>query len=209
MEAFMYRFHPRTERAVEIVDEELGEVVSVTSNFSFRMPTGAEDIRLDPDLAGGSVMDVGCYAVSAVRLFLGTPDRAYATTVDSRDSGVDTRMAGVLEYDTGAVAHVESGFDTPETQYYRVQTTDGWLRAERPFGVDPSESAELTYATGERVVTETFDPVDDYRREVEAFAAAVDAGDDPHVDRTESVEIMRVVDAIYESADRDRPVALE
>jgi predicted dehydrogenase len=209
MEAFMYRFHPRTERARQIVDEELGEVVSVTSHFSFRMPSGAEDIRLDPALAGGSAMDVGCYAVSAARLFLGTPDRVYATTHDTRECGVDTRMAGLLEYASGEVARVESSFDTPETQYYRVQTTDGWLKAERAFAVDPTERVELTYSTGERVVTETFDPVDDYRREVEAFAACVASGDDPRVDRTESVDVMRVLDAIYESADRGRPVALD
>lgn len=129
MEAFMYRFHPLTERAAELVASELGAVVSVTSNFSFRLPDRADDIRIDPDLAGGSVMDVGCYAVSAARLFLGTPDRVYATTTDTRDCGVDTRMSGVLEYDSGATARVESSFDTPETQYYRVKTTDGWLEA--------------------------------------------------------------------------------
>ena len=209
MEAFMYRFHPRTERAVEIVGSELGEIVSVTSHFSFRMPDGADDIRLDPELAGGSVMDVGCYAISAARLFLGTPDRAYATTTDTRDAGVDTRMAGVLEYDSGQTARIESSFDTPGTQYYRVQTTDGWLRAEQSFGVEPTDSVELTYSTGERVVTETFDPVDDYRREVEHFADCVASGETPRVDESESVDVTRIIDAVYESAERGQPVALD
>ncbi|EMA06337.1 D-xylose 1-dehydrogenase [Haloferax denitrificans] len=208
MEAFMYRFHPRTERAAELVASELGEVVSVTSHFSFRLPDGAEDIRIDPDLAGGSVMDVGCYAVSAARLFLGTPDRVYATTTDTRDCGVDTRMSGVLEYDSGATARVESSFDTPETQYYRVQTTDGWLEATPAFNVGSTASAELTYATDGRVVTETFDPTDSYRREVEAFARAVETGETPRVDREESVAVMRTIDAIYESADTGRAVEL-
>jgi predicted dehydrogenase len=63
MEAFMYRFHPLTERAVEVVETELGEVRSVTSAFTYRVPDGAEDIRLNPGLLGGSVLDVGTYAV--------------------------------------------------------------------------------------------------------------------------------------------------
>ncbi|ELK52370.1 MULTISPECIES: D-xylose 1-dehydrogenase [Haloferax] len=209
MEAFMYRFHPLTERAAELVASELGAVVSVTSNFSFRLPDGADDIRIDPDLAGGSVMDVGCYAVSAARLFLGTPDRVYATTTDTRDCGVDTRMSGVLEYDSGATARVESSFDTPETQYYRVQTTDGWLEANPAFNVDPTAAAELTYATDGRVVTETFDPTDSYRREVEAFARAVETGETPRVDREESVSVMRTIDAIYESAETGAAVELD
>jgi predicted dehydrogenase len=208
MEAFMYRFNPRTERAREIVETELGDVVSVTAAFSFRLPEGATDIRLDPDLAGGSVMDVGCYAISATRLFLGMPDRVYATTADTRDSGVDTRMVGVLEYDADHAARVECSFDTPETQYYRVQTTDGWLRAEQAFTFDLTEQPTLTYATEGREVTETFDAVDDYRLEVEQFADCVESGTTPRVDRTESVEVMRIIDAVYESAERGAPVDL-
>lgn len=115
MEAFMNRFHPLTERAAEVVEEELGGVRSVTSTFTFRMPNGAEDIRLDPGLEGGSILDVGTYAVSAARLFLGEPDRLYATTTDRRDCGVDTDMAGILEYDSGETGRVESGFETPLT----------------------------------------------------------------------------------------------
>ncbi|WP_416841791.1 Gfo/Idh/MocA family protein [Haloferax sp. DFSO52] len=209
MEAFMYRFHPRTERAKEIVDEELGDVVSMTASFSFRMPAGAEDIRLDPELEGGSIMDVGCYTVSATRLFLGTPDRVYATTKDTRNSGVDTRMAAVLTYDSGPVARLESSFDTPKTQYYRIQTTDGWLKAEPTFAVDRSERVELTYTADGREVTETFDPVDDYRSEVEHFADCVSSGETPRVDRTESVAVMRIIDALYESAERGESVTID
>ena len=209
MEAFMYRFHPRTERAREVVRDELGEVTSVASTFTFRMPDGAEDIRLDPALDGGSVMDVGCYATSAARLFLGEPDRVLASTVDTRTSGVDTRMAGVLEYDSGAQATVISGFDAPETQYYRVQTTDGWLHAEPAFNVSPTASVELTYAVDGREVTESFDPVDDYRLEVEHFAECAETGAEPRVDRTETVGNMRTIDAIYRSAETGEPVDLQ
>lgn len=205
----MYRFHPLTERAAEIVESELGEVRAVTSTFTFRMPDGAEDIRLDPDLEGGSVLDVGTYAVSAARLFLGEPDRAYATTHDRRDCGVDTEMAGVLEYDSGATARVQSGFETPLTQYYRVETTDGWLRAEPTFDVDVTGETSLTYAVDGREVTERFDPADHYRLEVEHFADCVEGDETPRIDRTESVAHARVLGALFESAREGRPVAVE
>jgi predicted dehydrogenase len=209
MEAFMYRYHPLTERAVEIVQSELGEVRNVTSTFTFRMPDGAEDIRLDPDLAGGSVMDVGCYAISAARLFLGDPERVYATTTDRRDCGVETEMACVMEYGDGASARLQSGFETPLTQYYRVETTDGWLRAEPTFDVGVDNATKLTYGVGEREVTERFEPVDHYRREIEHFADCVAGGETPRVDREESVAVMRTIDAIYESAQRGQPVDLD
>jgi predicted dehydrogenase len=209
MEALMYRFHPLTERASAVVSEELGEVRSVTSTFTFRMPDGADDVRLDPDLEGGSVLDVGTYPVNAARLFLGEPDRVYATTHDARDCGVDTEMAGVLAYDSGASARVQSGFETPLTQYYRVETTDGWLRADPTFDVDVDGPTSLTYAVDGREVTETFDPADHYRLEVEHFADAIERGETPRIDREESVTHARVLDALFESADEGRAVIVE
>lgn len=205
----MYRFHPLTERAAEIVDEELGDVRAVTSTFTFRMPDGAEDIRLDPDLDGGSVLDVGTYAVSAARLFLGEPERVYARTHDGRDCGVDTEMAGILEYDSGASARVQCGFETPLTQYYRVETTDGWLRAEPTFDVGVENETSLTYSVDGEEVTETFEPTDHYRLEVEHFADCVERGETPRIDREESVNHAQVLDAIFESGESGEPVALD
>jgi predicted dehydrogenase len=207
MEAFMYRFHPRTERAVDVVERELGTVTSVDTAFSFRLDDEG-DIRLDPDLAGGSVMDVGCYAVNAARLFLGEPRRVSAVTVDDRNAGVDTAMAAVFEYDD-ATARVASGFDRAQSQYYRVETEDGWLQADPAFGTDPTESVTLEWHVDGRTVVEEFEPVDHYRVQVEAFADSVDAGEEPRITRGETLGNMRVIDAIYESAASGEAVAVD
>lgn len=209
MKAFMYRFLPLTERAIKLVTEELGEVRAVTSVFMFRMPDDATDIQLDPELDGGSALDVGTYAVSAARQFLGEPETVYATTHDARDCGVDTEMTGVLEYDTGAIARVQSGFETPLTQYYRVETTDGWLRAEPTFDVGVHGETSLTYGVDARETTEVFEPADHYRHEVEHFADCVAEGKTPRVDRAESVAHAGVLDAIFGSTDTETPVHLD
>jgi predicted dehydrogenase len=205
MEAFMYQFHPRTRRAREIVEDELGEVHTVDASFKFPL-SDPGDIRLDPALAGGSLLDVGCYAVSAARGFLGEPDRAFAHSRDSRDSGVDTNLSGVLSYDDGRVASVSCGLDGPDRDYYRVETDDGWLEAPNCFGPDHDQSVSLTYSVGGREVTETFDAVDHYTLQVEAFADAVAAGEPPKVDRAETMGNMRAIDALARSAERGEPV---
>lgn len=207
MEAFMYRFHPRTERAAEIVHDELGEVRSGASTFTFRLED-RDDIRLDPDLAGGSLMDLGCYAVSAMRLFLGEPRRVYAASADTRESGVDSQLTGVLEFEGGATARVHSGFDTPFVESYRVEAEDGWLEAENVFGSDPDQTVAIDYAVDGRRSTEEFDPVDPYQREVEHFADAVATGETPRIDATESLRNMAVIDALSESAERGEPVTI-
>ncbi|MFB6081518.1 MAG: Gfo/Idh/MocA family protein [Halanaeroarchaeum sp.] len=209
MEAFMYRFHPRTERALEVARTDLEDVHTVAGEFHFSMGERTDDIRLDPALDGGSVMDVGCYPISAARQFLGRPDRAYAWTVDRRDSGVDTEMAAVLEYDDGSVARVASGFDTPKSQRYRVEAANGWLAVEDAFDAPDDRDLQLVYEVdGERTV-ETFDPVDQYRLQVEQFAAVAEAGATPRVDAEETLDTMAIIDAIYRSADEGVPVDVE
>ncbi|MFB6223338.1 MAG: Gfo/Idh/MocA family protein [Haloarcula sp.] len=205
MEAFMYQFHPRTERAREIVASELGEIHTVDASFKFRL-SDPDNIRLDPELAGGSLMDVGCYAVSAARGFLGDPDRAFAHARDSRNSGVDTNLSGVLAYDDGRVATVSCGFDGPRREYYRVETDDGWLEAPNCFGPERDQSVSLTYSVDGREVTETFDPVDHYRLQVEAFADAVESGSTPLIGPAETLGNMRAIDALTRSADTGEPV---
>lgn len=205
-EGFMYRYHPRTERAIELAREELEDVRSVTAAFKFPLFGRPDDIRLSAELAGGSLMDVGCYPVSLARQFLGEPERAYAHADDSRGSGVDTELAGILEHEDGASARIASGFDTREVQRYRVEAANGWLEVENAFNPPADEPLELAYRIDGRRGVETFDPVDQYRLEVEAFVSSVEEGRPPRTDGAEAIANMRVVDALIESADRGRPV---
>lgn len=208
MEAFMYRYHPRTERAIELAREGLDDVRSVSASFKFALYGDPENVRLDEALAGGSLMDVGCYAVSAARQFLGEPDRAYAHTHDSRNAGVDTELAGILEYDDGSSARIASGLDTPKVQRYRVEGPNGWIEVEDAFDAPLEEPLELEYRIDGRHAVETFDPVDHYRLEVEHFARCVEEGVRPRTDADEAIANMRVIDALYESAERGEPTEL-
>lgn len=151
-------------------------------------------------------MDVGCYAVSVARGFLGDPDRAYAHAHDSRGAGVDTDLAGVLAYDDGAAARVASGFDTQPIQRYRVEAENGWLEVDGAFNPPGDDPLELEYRLDGRHVVETFDPVDQFRLEVEAVASSVEAGRPPRTDGEEAIANMRAVDALAQSADRGEPV---
>ncbi|WP_323676953.1 Gfo/Idh/MocA family oxidoreductase [Halorubellus sp. PRR65] len=208
MEAFMYRYHPRTRRAREIVADELDAVRGAYATFQFPLRGRADDIRLDPDLAGGSLMDVGCYAVNVTRTLLGEPDAVSARTVDSRDCGVDTHVAARLEYG-GATAQVSASFDTQDVQRYRVEAENGWLEAPRDAFNPRGDTVELEYAVDGREVLETFDAGDQYRRQVERFADCVASGESPETDGDEAIANMAVIDAIYESAESGERVVLD
>jgi xylose dehydrogenase (NAD/NADP) len=209
MEAFMYRYHPRTERAVEVAERHLGDVQHVHAAFNFPLPRDrSDDVRLDPALAGGSLMDVGCYAVSAARQFLGEPVAADASVHDARDCGVDTSVAGTLEFADGGTATVEASFESRNHQSYRVEGTDGWLEAEDAFNPTHDDGVVLRWGTDGKSVEEQFDPVDQYRLQVEHFADCVESGEQPRTDGEEAVANMRAIDALYEAARTDGSVPL-
>src|SRR5260370_637556 len=86
MEAFMYRFHPQTIWALEQIKAgRLGEVRLVRASFAFNIfsPPRPHDIRLQPNLAGGSLMDIGCYAVNFCRAVYGRPPLAAPALVQA------------------------------------------------------------------------------------------------------------------------------
>jgi len=206
MEAFMYQFHPATARIREIVAEELSTVRNVSSAFTFSLDD-PEDIRVNPDLGGGSLMDVGCYPLSGIRGILGEPERVHANALDTMDSGVDTEMSAQLEYED-ATGQVWFGFDTPHRQHLRVDAENGYLEAENVYNPG-TDNVELTYSADGGRTTEVVDGADSYRLEVEAFAEAAESGAEPPISEAETLANMRAIDALYESAAQNEPVALD
>jgi predicted dehydrogenase len=209
MEAFMYQYHPRTERAAEVVSEQLNDVRFIKTSFQFPLTHDEYDIRLDPDLAGGSLMDVGCYGVSATQLFLGKPTRVYASATDTRDCGTNTQLTGLLEYTDDATAEVSCSFDTQDTQFYRIEAENGWLETQEAFVPRTNDPTTLRYEVDGRRVTEEFSSVDQYRRQVEHFADCVRNRRRPRTNAYESERTMAIMDALAESSDCGKPVALD
>ncbi|KAI0060731.1 NAD-P-binding protein [Artomyces pyxidatus] len=89
LEAFHYRFHPAVRRAKEIVSSgELGEITRIETSMS--VPVGiikANDIRLQYNLGGGALMDMGCYAMSMARYLAGSnPVRVVTASADTESA---------------------------------------------------------------------------------------------------------------------------
>jgi predicted dehydrogenase len=207
MEGLMYAYHPRTERALELVRERLSGVSSVTTRFSFHLDR-TDDIRLDGDLGGGSLMDIGYYPVDLVRTMLGMPQSVYGTLVDARDCGTDTNMKAVFEYDSGVSAQLSSSFESPLTQFYRVEATNGWIEVEDAFDTPRDMEATIRGEIDGQSVTEMFDPVDQYEKEVIHFTRCLDEDGLPRTDMARATRNMELVDSIRRSDRRDELVSV-
>lgn len=205
-EAFMYRFHPQIDATRRLVQEgALGSPALVRSGFTFTV-RGPRDIRLDPTLGGGALMDVGCYCVNISRLLLGEPITVGGTRQE--ENGVDRITTGTLQFHGGAIAQFDCALRLPFRQFCEIVGTDGTLTLYRPFlpGGDPPS---VLLRTGEREEQVRIEGVNHYTRMVEAFADYVRNGTPPRFPASDAVKNMRVLDAVRRSAETGSPVALE
>jgi Predicted dehydrogenases and related proteins len=197
-EAFMWRHHPQARTVVELLPE-LGELQTIRATFSFVM--GSQDnIRLRPDLDGGSLMDVGSYCVSGARLLTGEePDLVYGMQVIG-PSGVDVRFNGLLHFPGGAVAEFMSGFEA-EHRSLEAIGSDGSIRLTNPWL--PEDAAFVR--DGVEVRFEAHDP---YQLELEDISLAIREGRRPLLGRADALGQARAIDALYRAAAAGTPIRL-
>jgi predicted dehydrogenase len=204
MEAFMYRFHPQTRRVHQLVrDGAIGELREVRAHLSVNILSDPDpaNIRFDPKLGGGSLLDMGCYTVDLSRqLFSETPRRVHAWSHIDPKLGVDISMAAILEFSGGRVALPSCSFLAGAQGTYIVVGTKGVIEVPRGFipglGSRVAEGLVVIADADGRRREEKFAATDHYRLMAEAFAAAVLAGAPVPYSPADSVENMRVLDAI-------------
>jgi xylose dehydrogenase (NAD/NADP) len=148
-EAFMYRFHPQTEKVKQMVDSgAVGKVHFVQASFSFSIGDES-DVRLNKDLVGGALMDVGCYCVDVTRYMLGEePLEIKAIAEFGQHSGVDEKLIGLMRFPGGALAHFDCSLRTHFTQTYEIRGTHGRIFLEKafvPFRPDPQADVFIRY----------------------------------------------------------------
>jgi predicted dehydrogenase len=202
MEAFMYRFHPRTEQVLEMVRAgDIGELRQIRSTFTFPLDH-PEDIRWDPALGGGALMDVGCYCVNVSRTLAGAEPVEVRAMANFQDSGVDAQMAATLRFESGLLAYLDCALNMEHNQVYQVMGTEGHIRVLEAFRPE-SETLDIERFDAENHLTRVSAEVDDpYRRMVEHFAEAALKDLPLRFGPDDAERNMNVIRALYTSAKR-------
>lgn len=209
MEAFMYRFHPRTERVLELVKEGVvGDLKMIRSVFTFRL-TNPDNIRLQPELGGGSLMDVGCYCINVSRTMAGREPVEVQAFATRALSGVDDMMAGTLRFADGLLATFECGLNTKRRETYEVAGTEAYLRIPDAFLPGKEDVVIEEFRDGQDPVIYTIAGIDEYQCMVEHFADCALNGHTPRYSTDEAALNMRVIEALQESSDNaGKPVTI-
>ena len=197
MEAFMWRHSPATRRFRELLPE-IGEVRSIRSTFGFLLPE-TRDVRLEPALDGGSLMDLGCYAVGGSRLVAGAEPVELLGRQTVGPSGVDIVFSGMLTFPAGVVAEILSGF-TFDHRSLEAIGSRGTLLLRDPW----IEGAQLELGGVDQPVEKD----DAYRLEMENLSDAILGRGEQLLGRADAIGQARTIEALYRSAETGLPVRL-
>ncbi|HET6624023.1 MAG TPA: Gfo/Idh/MocA family oxidoreductase [Gaiellaceae bacterium] len=205
-EAFMYRHHPQTGLVAGLVrDGAIGRPRLLRAAFSFVLAS-LEDVRADPALDGGSLMDLGCYCVSAIRLLGGEPESVVGEQALG-PTGVDMSFEGELRLAGGAVGSFRCSFTDPQHQELEIVGEEGTLRVQAPWRVDWGGDV-LVERGGEMTRVDVPDS-GLYEAELANLADAAAGVAEPLLGREDALGQARAIDGLYRSADEEgRPVEL-
>ncbi len=210
VEGLMWRHHPQTDLARRLVaDGAIGRLRLVRAALTVTVPPG--DIRRDSSLGGGALLDLGCYCVSALRLFAGEPERVHAETIYDGD-GMDLRTVATARLPAGVLGAFDIGVDHPRRDELELVGTDATLVVPDPW---IGRGSDLLLRRGDQVervpVPGTGEGADEdavYRIALDLVSTALRDGGPLPFGRDDAVAQARVLEAVDRSGRQGVPVEL-
>jgi predicted dehydrogenase len=200
MEAFHYRYHALTRRMQEIIASgELGVVRHIEAWFCIPLPF--KDIRWDLRLAGGALMDTGCYAIHIVRTLARAEPTVRSATAKVRKAGVDRLLWAELEFADGRTGSVTASMLSSRlfSVGARVVGSEATMQVFNPVAPQFRHNLVVRSMRGRRKEQVARQP-STYVAQLQAFTAAILRGKRYPTNVDDAVANMRVIDACYVAA---------
>ena len=221
-EAAMTRFHPQTQYLRELVAKRvIGDIRLIRGVFAFTLENPA-DIRLDTNMGGGSLWDLGSYCVSFARTVLQTEPIEVSAYQVSGDTGVDMSFSAQMQFPTGTLvqffssfqsfAHIEADFLGTEGRIYADIPWANHIGASANVQVTRSGNAEeaSTFSDsmeGYMTDTKTYANMNAYQCEIDSMVESVLNGTEPVISLADSWKNVATIVALHESARTGKPVS--
>ena len=208
MEAFMYRCHPQTAKLIELLRSKvIGDVRIIQATFSFQADFDLTNRALSNELGGGSILDVGCYPISMVRLIAGVDlGKEYAEPIEVYGaghvgdlSGIDEWSVCCLKFPRGILAQVSAGVFLKQENVVSIFGSDGnifipspWVPGGREPGITKIFVRSGSETVAQEIITET--TLNLYAMEADMVATSINLRQSPVMKWEDSLGNMRTLD---------------
>ena len=141
MEAFMYRVHPQTKNLLKLLQENFsGEEIKIQSSFGFKADVNQQHRLRNPDLAGGAILDVGCYPLSMSRLIAGAMENKnfldplqmeVSSILD--ETGIDLNATAKIVFSKKIEAEIKTAINEELTNDLVIMSKEKKIEVKQPW----------------------------------------------------------------------------
>lgn len=209
-EAFMVRHHPQWQRVRELVRAgRIGQLRAVQVFFSYFNDNPA-NIRNQPDIGGGALYDIGCYAILSGRyLFEAEPQRVVASVDRDPAMGTDRTTSALVDFGDGRQLVFTVSTQSCPHQRVQVVGTTGRIELQIPFNAPRGGAMRIAVdesgaLDGSGIRFETMPAADQFQLEAEAFSRLVRGETAPAWGLDDAIAQLRVIDALWRSERSER-----
>ncbi|MFT3989103.1 Gfo/Idh/MocA family protein [Aestuariivirga sp.] len=201
-EAFMVRHATQWLEAKRLVKKgRIGEVRAVQVFFSY-FNRDPKNVRNNPAIGGGGLLDIGCYPITVSRFIFDAEPKRVTATFDRDPAFKVDRTAGGLA-DFGNSRHLSFTVSTQMAPFQRVQIggTKGRIEIEIPFNAPPDQPNRMFVQGMDMNVGEWIElPISDqYMLQAEAFGRAIRKKQKPAYGIEDAIQNMKIIDAFFRS----------
>jgi glucose-fructose oxidoreductase len=207
MIAYRLHFEQINLKVVDLVRSgRIGEPKFFNSSFAMTVRPG--DIRTQRKMGGGTLYDIGVYCINAARyLFRGEPTEVAAISVNAAGSKlkeIDESTGALLRFEGDRVAAFVTSFNSADVGSYRIVGTKGQIHVDPAYEYAEGLGYELT--VNGRTTRKRIGRRDQFAAELLYFSDCILNDRAPEPSGEEGLQDVRIVEALYRSADRGRAV---
>ena len=196
MEAMWARFLPHYAKVREIVASGvLGKILTVHADHGQRLADRNIPRLVEPELAGGALLDLGIYPVSFAHMILGNPTSVTSSAVLT-EKGVDAQTSMIFDYANGAQAVLNTTMIEQTPCRAVVAGLNGWIEIDRTF----YNPASMRVVLNDGTITEYPNTYQGHglREQAEIFKQLVQSGKKQSEILTwkDTVDIMKTLDTV-------------
>lgn len=199
MEAMIPRHVPLLKNVVQWVqDGRIGEVRMVRASRCARRDFAPEARQLNPELGGGSLLDVGVYVISFAAQIFGKAPVASIGLGHIGELGSDEQGVAILKYDKGEIADLSFALRTEAVDEAYIFGTEGYIKVHELFAVPRKVSLFI----GKEEIESKEGPTDNalnYEAEEVMRCLKLGLKESPYMPLDESIQIMETMDEIRKS----------
>jgi len=216
VENYAFRFHPQSKKLMDLLENKIvGEIksimISIHFNIQYLLNISKENVRLAPEMGGGTIRDQACYANAFSRMvYKKEPNSVYVFAEPDPRYNVDLQSCGILNFGNGKNSVFSTGFQSPSGQQARILCSEGEIIVEAPFHPRKKEDVLIIkkanysgvgtkcFYSSEIVSTPIIEP---FTTIIDYFGRAINGvGEVDLLDINESLHNMKLLDACIESS---------